>query len=294
MISAKKKIAIVGMNESGHRHFSELRRSDYFELVGIYDKDCKEDFGRIDLYHDLDKLFDEKKPEAVVICATQYKHKNLILKIINHARNLLIEAPFAINLEESREIKYAARNSEANIAIFYKNRFNPTVMSLLREFAKGEKIYTMNFINGQIGENGFEIENNTLLKELDLARILSASEIGDFESQTTIDKKSKKVVALSGLGRSKNDILLTFICSNLYAVPKHNIHISTSGGVYLADLLNLTLHKFTQNGNINLKVDNENFCCRHAHKEFFEFCDGGMLKRLASIDESIKIREILQ
>ena len=42
------------------------------------------------------------------------------------------------------------------------------------------------------------------------------------------------------------------------------------------------------------KVDNEDYCCRNGHKEFAEFCSGGMLKRLASIDESIKIREILQ
>ena len=35
-MAMKKKIAIIGMGELGQKHFSELRRSDYFELVALY------------------------------------------------------------------------------------------------------------------------------------------------------------------------------------------------------------------------------------------------------------------
>ena len=293
MISAKRKIAIIGMGEAGRKHFSELRRSDSFELVGIYDDKCKDDFGRVDLYDDLDKLFSEKNPEAVVITTPQNTHKNFILKSVRYAKYILVGAPFALNLEESREIKYTVRNNDANLAIFYEERFNPTVMSLLREFAKGEKIYTMNFINGKNSEEKCDIKTNLLLKELDLARILCGAEISNFQCNTLIDENGE-ISALSGLGKSKNDILLTLVCSNLYSVPRHTVQISAQSGVYIADLINFTLHKITANGNINLKVDNENFCCRQGYKEFLEFCENGTLKRLASIDETIKTREILQ
>ena len=39
----KKKISIIGLGKIGKKHFSELRRSDYFELVGICDKNEKLD-----------------------------------------------------------------------------------------------------------------------------------------------------------------------------------------------------------------------------------------------------------
>ena len=293
MVLTKKKIAIIGMDQAGRKHFSELRRSDYFELVGIYDEKSDENFGKVDLYDNLDKLFSEKNPEAVIITTPQNTHKNFVLKAIKYAKNILIEAPFALNLEECRELKYNAKNNETNLAIFYQDRFNPTVMSLLREFSKGDTIYTMNFINGKNDETKCDIKANLLLQELDLARILSGCEISSFDIKT-INDENKEISALCGLGKSKNDILIALVASNLYPAPRHSIQISTSSGMYIADLINFTLHKITTNGNMNLKVDNENFCCRHAHKEFFEFCQGDMLKRLASIDEAIKVREILQ
>ncbi|MBO7370531.1 MAG: Gfo/Idh/MocA family oxidoreductase [Campylobacter sp.] len=293
MVLTKKKIAIIGMGEVGRKHFSELRRSDFFELVGIYDEKSNENFGKVDLYNNLDKLFSEKNPEAVIITTPQNTHKNFVLKAIRYAKNILVEAPFALNLEECRELKYNAKNNETNLAIFYLDRFNPTVVSLLREFSRGDTIYTMNFINGKNDETKCDIKANLLPQELDLVRILSGSEISSFDIKT-INNENKEITALCGLGKSKNDILFTLVASNLYPALRHSIQISTSSGMYIADLINFTLHKITTNGNINLKVDNENFCCRHAHKEFAEFCSGGMLKRLASIDESIKIREILQ
>ncbi|MDA3055693.1 MULTISPECIES: Gfo/Idh/MocA family oxidoreductase [unclassified Campylobacter] len=294
MFSEKKKIAIIGMSELGHKHFSELRRSDFFELVGIYDEKSNENFGKVELYRDLEELFDKAKPQAVVITSSQKNHKNLILKASKYVQNILIDAPLALNLEESREIRYSLANNDTNLAIFYKNRFNATINSLLREFSKGDQIYTMNFINGKNSENSCDIMQNLLLKELDLARILCGSEISSFSSKTVTAPNSKEIIALSALGKSKNDILLTFVCSNVYPTLRHTIQISTSSGVYIADLLNFTLHKIAPSGNINLKVDNEDYCCRNGYKEFAEFCSGGMLKRLASIDESIKIREILQ
>ena len=294
MFSEKKKIAIIGMSELGHKHFSELRRSDFFELVGIYDEKSNENFGKVELYRDLEELFDKAKPQAVIITSSQKNHKNLILKASKYVQNILIDAPLALNLEENREIRYNLANNDTNLAIFYKNRFNATINSLLREFSKGDQIYTMNFIKGKNSENSCDIMQNLLLKELDLARILCGSEISSFSSKTVTAPNSKEIIALSALGKSKNDILLTFVCSNVYPTLRHTIQISTSSGVYIADLLNFTLHKIAPSGNINLKVDNEDYCCRNGHKEFAEFCSGGMLKRLASIDESIKIREILQ
>ena len=101
MFSEKKKIAIIGMSELGHKHFSELRRSDFFELVGIYDEKSNENFGKVELYRDLEELFDKAKPQAVVITSSQKNHKNLILKASKYVQNMNA-VEHSLNLEYPR------------------------------------------------------------------------------------------------------------------------------------------------------------------------------------------------
>ena len=164
----KKKIAIIGLGELGAKHFKELRRSDYFDLVALYDREKTDDFGpRYPLYNDLVKMFDSTKPDAVVIATPPSSHKEIILKCIPFTKNIFVESPFAGNLSEAREINYSATINSAKLAIGYSTRYNPVIISLCRELAKDEKIYSINFINGfsKDSENSIASE---LIKDFDL------------------------------------------------------------------------------------------------------------------------------
>lgn len=290
----KKKIAIIGMGAYGRKHLSELRRSDYFELVALCDKNIKSEFGRFDVFEDVDSMFNVKKPEAVVITTEVSAHKDMILKCMKYTKNIFVESPLALNLTEAREISYAKRTNDLNLAIGYKDRFNPTILSLIKELEKSrEKIYSINFINGEIPEFDDDLLSFMLMRDIDLLRVISQSEISKFEYMKYEDSDKKSKVCVAG-AKTSSDILVSFLSSALYPIRKHRIEVSTNLGEYIGDLVNYTLHKNTINGRINLKVDNENYSIRHQHRLFSLLCENKTACGLASVEDAIKVREIVK
>lgn len=90
----KKKISIIGLGKIGKKHFSELRRSDYFELVGICDKNEKLDnFARFEFFNDIENMFVTSKPQAVIIATPSKTHKEIILKSMKYVKNIFVESP---------------------------------------------------------------------------------------------------------------------------------------------------------------------------------------------------------
>lgn len=289
----KKKVALIdAKSKKGKVHFSELRRSDYFELVAIFDNDKNADFGRFEVFDDLEILFSKTMPEAVVIATETNKHKEFILKCMKFCKNILVQAPLSGSLSENREINYATKANKINIAIAYNNRFNPTIISLLREIEKGEEILNMNFINADFNETG-DLISNFLIKDIDLAKYLSQKEISNFTLKQAVFGEKKVAKIINANVKFKCEVLGNFCTSCLYPNRRHKVEICTKTGFYIADLINLTLHKHTPNGLVNLRVDSENFAIRKIHEKFYNFCNTGNFDGLVNIEECIKIKEIL-
>lgn len=290
----KKKIAIIGMGESGRRHLSELRRSDYFELIALCDKVVTDEFGRFEIFGNLDEMFNTKKPEAVVIATPSNTHKELILKCMRYVKNIFVEAPFTNSLAETREINYAAKTNSLCLGIGYNDRFNPVVISLLKELKKEEKILSMNFINATNKRENFDIISQFMIKNLDLIRFISSSEVINFDMKKILFKDSRNSAIACATLKTKSEILINLMVNAFYPIRKHTIEICTPTGVYFADLVNLILYKITQSGRINLKVDREDFSIRHEHRCFYDICEnkvsGG---ELATTDDAVKAREII-
>ncbi|MCI6988463.1 MAG: Gfo/Idh/MocA family oxidoreductase [Campylobacter sp.] len=282
----RDKIALIGLDSKTKKHFSELRRSDYFELVGIYDKNTKnEDFGRFEFFSDIDLMFSQAKPVAAIVKADQ-NSKEIITKTLKYVRNIFIETPCFLSLDELKDLAQIASNNASKIAVGFNARFNPTIISLIREFKKESEIFDMNFISGSSKDSG-DLASDLLLKDIDLVRFLLGSEIMDFAL-----KSLQKDIIHSNL-QTKSKVLINIASNTLYPIKRERIEISTSSGFYLADLTNFTLHKITKNGRLNLKVDNEDFSIRNEHKQFFEVCKSGEFNELASIDDLIKAKETL-
>ena len=51
----KLKIGIVGYNLVGKRHYMELRRSDKFEVCGVFDKENRDDACRAPFFDDFNR-----------------------------------------------------------------------------------------------------------------------------------------------------------------------------------------------------------------------------------------------
>ncbi|CZE47013.1 Gfo/Idh/MocA family protein [Campylobacter geochelonis] len=290
----KRKIAIIGLGEIGKKHLSELRRSDYFELVAICDKNEAEEFGRFEFFTDIDVMFNTLKPEAVVIATPPKTHKEIILKCMKYIKNIFVESPLADNLDQAREIRYAASTNALKIAVGYRDRFNPTVISLVREFAKEEKIYSMNIIRACKSYDELDLVDDILIKDLDLVRFLTKSEVSSFDmKKICFGNKKNLSIAHSNL-KTKNDILVNISSNAFYPQNRNFIEICATSGIYLADLVAFTLHKVTESGRINLKVDSEDFSIRYEHKNFANVCNDEDFGELASVEDAVKLREILK
>lgn len=289
----KKKISIIGLGKIGKKHFSELRRSDYFELVGICDKNEKLDnFARFEFFNDIENMFVTSKPQAVIIATPSKTHKEIILKSMKYVKNIFVESPCTENLEQVREMRYAANTSQTKIAVGFNERFNPTVISLLREFKKeNEEIYSISIIRSCDCGEDIDIIDDLLLKDLDLVRFIFKTEISNINVKRS-SFENKKVIS-SNL-KTKNGILVNIISGSLYPIDRVFMEISAKSGVYLADLVNFTLHKITMNGRVNLRVENEDFSIRNEHKCFLDVCENKEFGNLASMEDVIKIREILR
>lgn len=288
----KKKIAIIGMGELGQKHFSELRRSDYFELVALYHKGSSEDFGpRYPIFDNLTDLFNVAKPDAVVITAPPPSHKELILKCLPFTKNIFVESPLAQSLAEAREINYAVTTNGTRLAVGYSDRYNPVIVSLLRELAKGDKIFSMSFVSGFANDDRADIVANALFRDIDLVRLLSHSEIACIELSKNISKE--RTLAACATLHTKSGCYCTLMQSNLYPIRRHGIEICTDSGVYFGDLISITLFKITPDGRVNLRVDRDDFSLRREHEAFCEMCDSSTNAGLASVEDAIKIREII-
>lgn len=285
----KRKIGIIGLGECGQKHLNDLRRSEYFDLVGICDKKI-EDIGRVEFFSKECDLFDSGKPEAVIIATPAKFHKEIILEALKYVKYIFVEPPCTINLDQAREMRYAASSNSAKIVVGFDLRFNPTVLALKREFEKESRIYSINIIRGISNHEG--CLQDALFKELDLVRFLTSSEIVSFDNKNIKFEENKEIISSSI--KTKNDILINISLNNFYPNNRCVMEISANSGVYMADLVNFTMQKFTPNGRINLRVDSEDFSIKKQHELFAEICNGTNENDLANIDDIIKIRELLK
>ena len=65
----KLKIGIIGYCSTGKKHYLELRRSNEFEICGIFDKDNVDEFCRADFYTNFKEFIEVAQPQAVVLCS---------------------------------------------------------------------------------------------------------------------------------------------------------------------------------------------------------------------------------
>lgn len=289
----KRKMGIIGLGNFGKKHLSELRRSDYFDLVGVCDKNesLRED-GRFEFYTDLGDLFALAKPEAIIISSPTKYHKEHILEALKYIKFIFVESPCTINIDQAREMRYAAHSNGAKIAVGFNSRFSPTVEALKRELEKDDKIYSITLISADKERANLNMIDDMLVRDIDVVRFLTNSDIVSVDIKKVKHDENKETIHSSL--KTKSETLVNICSTSSYPTTRAYIEASTSSGVYVGDLIGFSMHKFTQNGRINLKVDGEDFSLRKEHELFAKVCNGGEFEALANIDDIIKIREILK
>lgn len=127
------KTAVIGTGYLGKFHAEKLVSLDGVELVGVVDLDrqrAKEvaTANKTRAYTDYKELFE--LVDAVTIVTPTESHCRIGLDFLSRGKDVLIEKPMAISLDEADSLIKAAKDNNAVLQIGHLERFNPAVMAL--------------------------------------------------------------------------------------------------------------------------------------------------------------------
>ena len=287
----KLKIGIVGYNLVGKRHYMELRRSDKFEVCGVFDRENRDDACRAPFFDDFKEFIENAQPQAMVLCLPQHEIVEAFCQCVKYCQNILISRPIFKSVSELKEIKYAAGVNKARVCTGVDERFNPTVFSLKKALLREEEIYSISIAHFKPLCEG-NIINELSLCDIDLAKNLAGSEICDF-FYTQTNKTNKRLSDNVGISlKMKNQILVNITDSFCGSLERFKIEVNAKDGVYFGDLIDYKLHRVSENGQMNLKTDSLNNEIKAQYEAFYDLCQSGKSSELSNIDDAIKIKEL--
>ncbi len=126
---AKVGVATVGCGHNGTRHAEIHASMDASELIAVCDVD-PEAAGRVAKKHgvkaftDLEEMLKEPGIDAIDV-VTSGSHRNPAVTAAEAGRHVMVEVPFAVNLDECDDMIDAADKAGVNLMYAQTHRFTP-------------------------------------------------------------------------------------------------------------------------------------------------------------------------
>lgn len=136
------RFAILGCGMIAQFHVAALREIEGATLVAVYDHNpelakkiseaeaCKR-------YDDLDLLLADPVIDVVCICTPSGTHGKLALQALNAGKNILIEKPMALNLQECEQISELAERLGLQVGVVSQTRFDAEIQRVRAAVANG-------------------------------------------------------------------------------------------------------------------------------------------------------------
>jgi UDP-N-acetylglucosamine 3-dehydrogenase len=132
------RAAVIGSGVMGLNHVRVLRDlADRVQLVGVADAngarlaEVRQRFA-VPTFADLDELFEQARPDAVVVATPTATHHAVASRAIERGAHVLVEKPIAASVPEAKELVAAAACAGVVLAVGHIERFNPAVVELER------------------------------------------------------------------------------------------------------------------------------------------------------------------
>lgn len=149
-----KNACVVGYGAVGPVHSEAISKSEYANLYAVCDilperaDKAAELYGAVALYRFDDVLADENI-DVVHICTPHYLHKEMAIKALEAGKNIVLEKPVAMSIEEIDELEKVYRKSDKKACIMLQNRTNNSVAKM-KELIDGDKT-----LGKMLGISGF-------------------------------------------------------------------------------------------------------------------------------------------
>jgi len=128
----KLKVGVIGIgHQSLEDHIPSILASNDINLVAVCDvnkeklKSFSYEHKDVHTYQRFKDLFQSEKLDFVIIAVPHYLHQEVVKEAIKYKIHILKEKPFAISLEQAKEIKTIAEQNNVKIMLTLQRRFNP-------------------------------------------------------------------------------------------------------------------------------------------------------------------------
>ena len=135
----KVRIGIVGTGYIGNVHGRIYTRDERTEVSALYDivperaeRTAKSIGGKV--CSSRDELM--ANCDAVLVCSPNKTHKEIALHAIAEGKHVFCEKPFAIGIEDARELRDAANAGKGIFQVGHNRRFAPVYATLKELLAK--------------------------------------------------------------------------------------------------------------------------------------------------------------
>nr|XP_054768879.1 uncharacterized oxidoreductase YrbE-like [Lytechinus pictus] len=146
----RKKIgvALFGVGRAGAIHIKYLAICPRVELRWIVEEDVEKVKPYLDqlyLYDtpvisnkEADKVWNDEKTEAIVVCVPTLLHESIILKGLDKGKAIFVEKPIAVKLTDTRECYLKAARVGKPLFCAFNRRFDPSIRKLRERVQNGE------------------------------------------------------------------------------------------------------------------------------------------------------------
>lgn len=220
------------------------------------------------LSNQVDDVMKNKDINTIFIATQHDSHAGLVLQAMESKKNIFVEKPLALTLEELSEIEkahqhYSQKNGAINLMVGFNRRFAPMIKAAkeLLNTQDDFKVITMNINAGQVQKNSWvnnrKIGGGRLLGEcchfIDLAKFLVNSSITAINvigpsNSDLIERNQNAIITLTFADGSYASI--NYFSNGHNSHPKENIQISVNGK--MIEIINfLKFKSLGWNSNLN-------------------------------------------
>jgi predicted dehydrogenase len=131
------KVGFIGTGGIAGRHLANTARRDDVEMVGYADvvleraQAVADQYGG-SAYDSFRDLYDEQKPDAVVICTPPFVHGDIEEEAAKRGIHFFVEKPVAINMEMARRVQAAVNQAGIATQVGYLFRFSEALVEARR------------------------------------------------------------------------------------------------------------------------------------------------------------------
>ena len=141
------KSAIVGFGLSGRVfHAPFMHHSNQFDIKKIAQRtndSAKLEYPYVESVNSLQEILDDETIELIVVATPNGTHFEMANRILKAGKHLVIEKPFAVSVEETRELISLAEKNHLNLFVYHNRRWDGdflTVQKLIERNLLGKVV----------------------------------------------------------------------------------------------------------------------------------------------------------